>query len=775
MASEDIYQLEGRDHVRLRPGMYIGSTENCDALLAEIVGNSMDELYSDKVPGVPCDSMWINFKDGIYTIADNCRGIPIKESPQKKGFTMARLAVSTLNAGSKFNKTRIAVGQNGVGSSATNFLSEEFSILARVCIQDPKLLPKKLRDNLPEVTPGLYYYCSFKKGNFDSEGFKEIPTDQFGGQYPSTITTFKPDLEIMKSPRAKLPSALLYLNFILKNRGREAHIYVNGKEYTDSIESYGMDIKTTIKSQEEDSKNPEVEFLITLGFTGKLEPVEITGSVNGLSCREGFHIRWVRNAFRRAFSEMFSDCGETCLMGLRMCIIALCNEPAFSSQTKEKLSDIEGFSYSKAYEVNSLAKSFKALMKKNYDLFKNHELKILEYMKSTEKLGRKEFIKSTVLIASQSSRSDAMVPEKLIDCSSTNRRECELYLCFTGDTEVLDCNNNRIRFDELSERIKSGEEIYTFSCDSEGYKSPSKIVKCRESKKVNKLVRVTLDNGESFKSTLDHKIMMKDGTYKEAQDLKVGDSCMSIHIPEAELELNKNHKVESVEFLDVDSEPVYCLTVDNELHNFPLACGIFVKNCEGNSAGGSLVKCRDPRIHAVLPLRGKVLNTAGLEIEQVLTNREMKDLISAIGVGVNDYHDMSEVRYGKVIIVADSDPDGLNIDALCLGALATHLTFLVEAGCVYVARSPLFKQGDKYYLDGSELDRTKPYSRFKGLGEANPEDLAPFVFDKNTRELIKITMDNWEDARDMLTSASAKREVMYQHNVISEERVEYQR
>ena len=72
------------------------------------------------------------------------------------------------------------------------------------------------------------------------------------------------------------------------------------------------------------------------------------------------------------------------------------------------------------------------------------------------------------------------------------------------------------------------------------------------------------------------------------------------------------------------------------------------------SAKSSLVKCRNPEIHALLGLRGKPLNTTGLEIEQVLSNQEMKDLISSIGVGVNDYHDMSEVRYGKVIIVADA-------------------------------------------------------------------------------------------------------------------------
>lgn len=630
MASEDIVQLEFPQAIRKRYGMYVGSVENASVIEREAIDNSVDELYADvpKDAKSPCDTVWINYKDDVYSVADNCRGIPTKESPQKRGWTMARLAVSSLHAGSKFDNNRMTIGTNGVGVSCTNALSESFSILSRMILQDKEELPKKLREECPEITDSLYYFCRFERGILKEEGFREFEDfKERYGQYPSTITTFKPDMTIFKSGRAHLPTSLPYVNYILNHRGRKTHIFVNGKEYKDSLQSYGIDFTVKIPSNDPESLNKELTLLVTMGFQPKLDPCEIVGSVNGLDCAQGFHIRLFQNAFDKAFKEVFSDCKRYEFMGMRMAVIALCNEPTYSSQTKERLADVDGFKSSRDYELNYIGKELKKLFKKEeyYSQFKNHELKILEYMKSTEKLGRKEFIKSTVLIASQSSRSDAMVPEKLIDCSSTNRHECELYLC------------------------------------------------------------------------------------------------------------------------------------------------------EGNSAGGSLVKCRDPRIHAVLPLRGKVLNTTGLEIEQVLTNREMKDLISAIGVGVNDYHDMSEVRYGKVIIVADSDPDGLNIDALCLGALATHLTFLVEAGCVYVARSPLFKQGDKYYLDGSKLDRTKPYSRFKGLGEANPEDLAPFVFDKNTRELIKITMDNWEDARDMLTSASAKREVMYQHNVISEDRVEFTR
>ena len=147
----------------------------------------------------------------------------------------------------------------------------------------------------------------------------------------------------------------------------------------------------------------------------------------------------------------------------------------------------------------------------------------------------------------------------------------------------------------------------------------------------------------------------------------------------------------------------------------------------------------------------------------------MRDLISSICVGVNDYHNMSEIRYGKVIIVADADPDGKNIDALCLGALATHLTFLVDAGNVYVAEAPLFKQGGKYYFSKEELKPGKPFSRFKGLGECNPEELAPFVFDKATRKLRSVTMEGWEEAQKMLTSSSSKRKIMVEKNIICDD------
>ena len=109
MASNDVVKLEFPEHVRRRYGMYIGTADNASVIFREAIDNSVDELYAGKSGPTPCDTIWIEYSNGFYMVADNCRGIPIKESPQQKGWTMARLAVGSLNAGSKFDKSSFVV------------------------------------------------------------------------------------------------------------------------------------------------------------------------------------------------------------------------------------------------------------------------------------------------------------------------------------------------------------------------------------------------------------------------------------------------------------------------------------------------------------------------------------------------------------------------------------------------------------------------------------------------------------------------------------------
>ncbi len=189
---------------------------------------------------------------------------------------------------------------------------------------------------------------------------------------------------------------------------------------------------------------------------------------------------------------------------------------------------------------------------------------------------------------------------------------------------------------------------------------------------------------------------------------------------------------------------------------------------EGDSAGGSAKEAREKESQAILPLRGKVLNTMSKDSRTVLANKELQAIATAIGVdphGPDDNPDLSGLRYGKVVLMTDADVDGGHIQALLLTFFFMHCPKLVAAGHVYVAQPPLFKievpaQGKGkptrrvYALDDDELEDTleqlkkekvKPdsweISRFKGLGEMSPEQLWETTMNPDTRRLVRMQFD----------------------------------
>ncbi|HXZ92703.1 MAG TPA: toprim domain-containing protein, partial [Burkholderiales bacterium] len=189
---------------------------------------------------------------------------------------------------------------------------------------------------------------------------------------------------------------------------------------------------------------------------------------------------------------------------------------------------------------------------------------------------------------------------------------------------------------------------------------------------------------------------------------------------------------------------------------------------EGDSAGGSAKEARDKETQAVLPLRGKVLNTMSKDARTVLANKELQAIATAIGVdphGAEESADLSGLRYGKIIVMTDADVDGGHIQALLLTFFFMHAPRLVEAGHVYVAQPPLYKvevpgQGKGkparrlYCLDDDELEETLEQlrkeklreggweiSRFKGLGEMSPEQLWETTMNPDTRRLVRMQLD----------------------------------
>ena len=218
---------------------------------------------------------------------------------------------------------------------------------------------------------------------------------------------------------------------------------------------------------------------------------------------------------------------------------------------------------------------------------------------------------------------------------------------------------------------------------------------------------------------------------------------------------------------------------------------------EGDSAGGSAKMGRDKESQAILPLRGKVLNTWEVERDRLFANNEIHDISVAIGVdphGANDEPDLSGLRYGKICILSDADVDGSHIQVLLLTLFFRHFPKLIEAGNVYVARPPLFRvdapaRGKKpatkmYALDEGELtailDKLRKdgvregawsISRFKGLGEMSPEQLWETTLNPDTRRLLPVQLGDLDFARTeaLMTQlmgkgeAAARRELMELH------------
>jgi len=209
---------------------------------------------------------------------------------------------------------------------------------------------------------------------------------------------------------------------------------------------------------------------------------------------------------------------------------------------------------------------------------------------------------------------------------------------------------------------------------------------------------------------------------------------------------NFNHKIIRIEKVEKKMD-VYDLEVPHT-HNFALESGVFVHN--------SAKQGRDRRTQAILPIRGKIINSHKYRVDRVLANNEFKDIVTAIGTGIGETFNIENLRYNKIIIMSDADVDGLHINTLVMTLLFRFFRQLIEKGHLYLAQPPLFKveigkqryyfisdkDKDTFVKEAEKAGKKVVVNRFKGLGEMNPDQLKETTMDIEKRVLKRVNIED---------------------------------
>lgn len=427
-----IIQKDPIDAIRSRSGMYVGSLENANVLLREIIDNSLDEITSDKSPA---DTVWIyTFKDK-YVVCDNGRGLPLQKSINDNKETMAVQSCTSLHAGSKFEKDESIIGLNGIGSTAVNALSAFYEFFVKINKNKLENTTKRLENicnNSSIPIKDSWYYCRFEKGRIKEETvvntqwIKEHLNINISNKI-TNIVSFDPDTTIYESREAEIPGSLKFIKYISSHNETMAKIYINDEEYKDFFKPFEFEFDVTVNSLKQESKNPSARFLCSFEIDKKNcdNPVYIS-SINGL-VSSGVHTKLFDLAFDLSVGKIY---GEEYIKffkrGLMFSVVTLCPEPEFNSQTKTTCSGIPGIDKKC---IEPLVKKITKIFKDNKEAFELHFERIKKIMASQQNLGKIEYIKEKIGgILAENPKGVNKLPRCVIDCYGKNREKCTMYI-----------------------------------------------------------------------------------------------------------------------------------------------------------------------------------------------------------------------------------------------------------------------------------------------------------------------------------------------------------
>jgi DNA gyrase/topoisomerase IV subunit B/transcriptional regulator with XRE-family HTH domain len=533
--------LEGLEGVRRRPSMYVGNTskEGLHHLAFEVVDNSIDECLAGYCKIV---EVIIN-KDKSVSVIDDGRGIPVDIHPQFKKSAM-EIALTKLHAGGKFEKSayEISGGLHGVGVSVVNALSKKMIATVK---RNGNVYRQEYKIGKPQYDVKIVGKCEKNETGTeitfypDPEIFSTLEFDfSVIKKRLQEIAFLTPDVKIiLKDERSDKKEILQYtgglVEFVKHINGSKPALHkpIYFKKQTDSTI-----IEAAIQYTETYNEN-------IFGFVNTINTVEggthisgfktaLTRVLNDYAEKKGLlKPQNSRNFGSRKSKDFLGNeklSGDDVREGITAVLSLKMREPQFEGQTKTKLgnSEIKGI-------VDSIVSVALTEFLEENPAIAN---KIADKASSAAR-ARDAAKKARDLVRRKSVMGFSGLPGKLADCSSKKVERTELYIvegdsaagCFSGGTEVALADGRNLSFEKLVEEFKNGKENFCYTIKSDGSIGISKIENPRITKRDVEVIKIILNNNEEIICTLNHKFMLRDGSYKEAKDLTNQDSLMPLN------------------------------------------------------------------------------------------------------------------------------------------------------------------------------------------------------------------------------------------------------